>query len=118
MKNKAAVQDYLLYSAMLFKAIAIFITWYALDRYPGLLCERNSLAGFFLQNDSLPFFVFQLAIFNFVCIGYYMVRREYLMADRRTTTIYSFNVMVGFVFSICLLDAANDTIALLVASSL
>ena len=116
MKNRTAIHDYLLYSALIFKAIAIFITWYAFDRYDGLLYESNFLTRILLQHNIPHFLVFQLAVFTFICAGYHMVRREYLVAYRKRTTAYLFSAMVGFVFLIYLLDAANDTIVLLVAT--
>jgi hypothetical protein len=115
MKNKTAIQDYLFCFALVFKTIAIFITWYALDRYACLLYERNPLTRFLLQRDFAYVFV-QLAVFTSICIGYSMVRREFLLAYRERTIRYSFNALVGFVFLTYLWDAANDTIILLVAS--
>ena len=116
MKNKTAIQDYLFCLALVFKTMAILITWYALDRYACQLYERNPLTRFLLQHDFAYVFV-QLAVFTSVCIGYSMVRREFLLARRERTIRYSFNALVGFVFLTCLWDAANDTIILLVASS-
>ncbi len=115
MKNQTAIRDYLFCFALLFKIIAIFITWHALARYPCLLYERNPLTRFLLQHDFAHIFV-QLAVFTFVCVSYSIIRREYLLAHRKGAIGRLFNAMVGFVFLTCLWDAANDTINLLAAS--
>jgi len=115
MKNKTAIQDHLFCSALALKTIAIFITWYALDRYAFLLYERNPLTRFLLQHDFAHILV-QLAVSTFISISYFMVRREYLLGYRKRAIRCSFNAMAGFVFLTCLWDAANDTIVLLVAS--
>jgi hypothetical protein len=115
MKNKTAIQDCLFCSALVFKTIAIFNTSYALDRYPCLLYESNPLTRFLQQHDFAHVLV-QSAVFTFICVSYFIVRREYLLANRKRAIRCSFNAIVGFVFLTYLWDAANDTINLLVAS--
>ncbi|MGA2226245.1 MAG: hypothetical protein ABSH41_17550 [Syntrophobacteraceae bacterium] len=115
MNNQTAIQDYLFCSALVFKIIAILSTWYALDRYPCLLYEKNSLTRFLIQHDFAHVLV-QLAVFTFICVSYSIVRREYLLGYRKRAMRCSFNAMVGFVFLTCTWDAANDTVNLLVAS--
>jgi hypothetical protein len=114
-KNKIAIQECLFCFALVFKTIAIFITWYALYTYACLLYERNPPTRFLLKHD-FAYILGQLAVFTFFCISYSVARREYLPARRKRAIRCSFNAMVGFVFLTYLWDAANDTINLLVAS--
>jgi hypothetical protein len=113
MRSTLKTQDYLFSSALVFRTIAIFITGYALDRYACLLYERNSLTRYLLQRD-FAYFLVQLAMITFMCIGYSMVRRECLLTYKKRAIRWYFNAMVGFVFLTCLWDAANDTIIVLV----
>jgi hypothetical protein len=113
MRITLKTQDYLFSSALVFRTIALFITWYALDRYACLLYERNPLTRSLLQRD-FAYFLVQLAMITFMCLGYSVVRREYLLAYKKRAIRWFFNAMVAFVFLTCLWDAANDTIILLV----
>lgn len=115
MKNKAVIQDYLFYSALIFKTIAIFITLYAIDRYACLVYERNPVTRLLLRND-FAFFFAEMAAVAFICLGYSRVRNTYLMAYKMAPVRWSFNALVGLVFLTYLWDAANDAIILLAAS--
>jgi len=115
MSNKTLIQDYLFYSTLVFKTIAILITLFALDRYAGLLYERNPLTRLLLQPD-FSYVIVQLAMFTFICLGYSMVRKTYLVAYKLASIRWSFNALVAFVFFTYLWNAANDAVILLAAS--
>jgi hypothetical protein len=115
MKNETAIQDYLFSSALLLKITAIFITKYALDRYAGLVYERNPVTRFLLGNDLVFFFV-EMALLTFICFGYFKVRKTYLVSYKMAAIRWSFNSLVGLVFLTYLWDAANDAVILLGAT--
>jgi hypothetical protein len=99
---------------LVFKTVAIIITLYALDRYAWLLYERDPLTRFLLHH-GFAFVLVQLAAFTLICIGYFRVRKTYLMAYRKRAIRWSFNALVGSVFLTCPWDATNDTVILLAA---
>ncbi len=116
MTAKIKIQDYLFSSAIALKAIAILITLHSLHKYPCLLCEKNPVAALFVQSDW-TFLLSQLAVFAFICFGYYSVRSKYLEAHKMTWIRWSFNTLVGFVFLTYFFDAANDAVVLLTIPS-
>jgi hypothetical protein len=117
MSIRMKIQDCLMSSALAFKAVAMFITWYALKNYAGLIYERNPITRFLLQNDLLHV-IFQLAAIAFICFAYLRVRRVYLQASAKRAIHWSFNGLVAFVFLLQLWDASNDAAILLVTSLL
>jgi hypothetical protein len=112
---KIEPQDYLFSFAMALKTIAMLITVYTLDRYAGLLYERNAVTRLLLQND-LAFYLWELAVFAFICIGYYCVRSRYVLNHEKRSVRWSFNAVVCFVFLTSLWDAGNDVLILMTTS--
>jgi hypothetical protein len=114
MKNEAVIQDYLLYSALILKAVATIITLYALHRYAGVVYETNPVARLLLRN-GLVFFLSEMTMFTLIFLGYSRVRETYLRAYKMAAIRWSFNALVGFVFLTYLWDATNDAFILLTA---
>jgi hypothetical protein len=115
MTKKMIIQDYIFASAILLSVFASLVTWYALYTYPCLICERNPVTRYLLQND-FSFFFAKLAMLVFICMVYRSVRRKYLVTLGANWFRMLFNTVVGFVFLLHLWDAANDAIILLGAS--
>jgi hypothetical protein len=115
MKNEAIIQDCLFYSALVFKNVALFITLHALNRYAGLVYEKNPVTRLLL-GDGLFFLFAQVAVLTFICLGYFRVKEMYLAAYKKAFIRWSFNALVVFVFLTYLWDAANDAVILLAAS--
>lgn len=69
-------------SALAFKAVAFFLTLYALDVYAPLLFERNPVTRLILKSGP-GLFPAELALFAVMCIIYCRVRRAYLEACGR-----------------------------------